>query len=191
MSTTDLFVELIVIGTGGFICLMLLVFTLFGYDWMPWHQMGAPLILVFTLAVIYVIGIIQDRFVDHFFQRWDEPLRAKLFPSIADYYEARRYVYSHGQAMILSLFEYRRSRMRICRGWVVNCLILAILAPIFALTRLPLSFGLREGIAIFCVILFGVGVRATWVIWYRLVSTDYSRLADTYSFLKMETDQQT
>ena len=41
MSTTDLFVDLMVIGIGAAIWLILLIFSIFGYEWVPVDQ-GFP-----------------------------------------------------------------------------------------------------------------------------------------------------
>jgi len=80
MNTTNLFVELIVIGVGAFIWLILLVLSVFGYAWIPIEHMLAPAVTIPMLAVIYVLGIISDRIADTVFDAiWSDDLLGSYF----------------------------------------------------------------------------------------------------------------
>ncbi|NJN21306.1 MAG: hypothetical protein HC812_09070 [Leptolyngbya sp. RL_3_1] len=69
MSTTDLFVELLIIGVGAAIGLFLLVLTVFGYGWLAWDGLLSLPALLPILAIVYVLGIVVDRFSDRLFEK--------------------------------------------------------------------------------------------------------------------------
>ena len=93
MSTTSLFVELIVVGVGAAIWLALLTLALFGYEWVqvPADKALSIPAAIPILAVVYVLGIVSDRMIDILFHRlWGTKLRSQQFPDTKDYYEASR-----------------------------------------------------------------------------------------------------
>ncbi len=96
MSTTDLFVELIIIGIGGAIWLCLLIFGAFGYDWVPLDETFALTALIPFLSVAYVLGIIIDRVADAIFERlWVPSLLEKVYGKDKGYLNDRRLIYVH------------------------------------------------------------------------------------------------
>src|SRR3954453_23996190 len=66
MNTTNLIVELIVIGVGASIWVSLLILALFGYTWIPGKDLLATpaLILAPGLAIVYLLGVVTDRLSD-------------------------------------------------------------------------------------------------------------------------------
>ncbi len=96
MNTTDLFVELIIIGIGGAIWLCLLIFGMFGYDWVPLDETLALAALIPFLSVAYVLGIIIDRVADAIFERlWVPSLMKKVYEEKKEYWNDRRLMYIH------------------------------------------------------------------------------------------------
>ena len=69
MSTTNLFVELIVIGIGAAIWVVLAALAVFGYSWVPLDQVFSTFAAAPFLGVVYVLGIILDRVADAVFER--------------------------------------------------------------------------------------------------------------------------
>jgi hypothetical protein len=187
VSTTDLFVELIVIGTGPVLWLSVLVLSVFGYGWIPYDETLALLALLPLLSVAYVLGIVVDRLADSLFSVWDGSLRRSEFPDDTEYHRARTYIYMHATEMVISLFEYGRSRLRISRAWSLNWALLAIGAPILVWTRFPwLPFSTRVTVSVGCFVICGLGTIATWFVWRKLAVSDYKRLAETYTLLREE-----
>jgi hypothetical protein len=93
MSTTKLFVELIVIGTGAFVWVVLLALTVFGYNPAILDLLKSPTVFVAMIPIIYVLGIITDRIADATFERaWDRNLKAKICGSKENYDRAKRWV---------------------------------------------------------------------------------------------------
>lgn len=80
MSTTDLFVELMVIGIGASIWLILFIFSIFGYEWVPVDRVASLFALIPVAAVVYVLGIIVDRIADTIFEKlWGQTLCEKVY----------------------------------------------------------------------------------------------------------------
>ena len=78
------------------------------------------------LALSYVLGIIVDRLADYLHsissrQHW----KSAPFASMAEYHDANKLIRYHS-GQVWQHLEYTRSRMRICRGWSLNCLLLLI-----------------------------------------------------------------
>ncbi len=57
MSTASLFVELVVIGVGALSWVVLLVLSVFGWNWVPTERVFSSVALVPLLSLIYVFGI--------------------------------------------------------------------------------------------------------------------------------------
>lgn len=189
MNTTALFVELIIIGVGAVIWLSILILSLFGYTWVPWKEITSIIALVPFLAITYTLGIAFDRLADQIFSKWDKKLRKGRFPNNEEYHTVRTYVYTHATDKVIDLFEYGRSRLRISRAWSVHNLILSIIIPIFTWTRFSGTLlTTRILITVFSVISLGLYALVALLAWRRLANNDYTRLVETYKFLKHERD---
>lgn len=138
MSTTQLFVELVVIGVGAVWWVFAWVCALLGTEWtatLP--HIDAGLTAITTLVFSYVLGIIVDRMADAFATPATGRLKVKYFGSIQKYREIKRQTLT--DATLAKQYEYSRSRLRICRGWAVNALlsIPALLLLIFRSSGTP------------------------------------------------------
>jgi len=187
MNTTNLFVELIVIGAGAATWVGLLLMSLFGYNWLSLTEITSVIVLIPSISLIYFLGIIVDRLADEIFSKYDKEIRNKYFPDNNIYHEARTYTYTYATDRIINLFEYGKSKMRITRAWSINNLLLAISTSIFVLTRFPsTSLNTRLLITVFATITFAICFLATLIAWKKLTHNDYKRLAETFEFLKYE-----
>jgi hypothetical protein len=143
MSTTDLFVELIIIGIGALLWIPLTLLSIFGYSWVPlevWatslDQLLTIVALIPALSITYVLGILVDRLGDRTFQGWDKRIRNKCFSDPADYQRARTIIYNQSESLS-NWFQYGRSRLRICRGWAVNSVLCVLGLNLFTWSRVP------------------------------------------------------
>ena len=131
MNTTDLFVELIIIGIGGAIWMCLLIFGMFGYDWVPLDETLALAALIPFLSVAYVLGIVIDRVADTVFEKvWYPSLLKKVYETEKEFLDDKRLVYIH-PGRLGDLLEYGRSRLRICRGWTLNAVLILVSLDFF------------------------------------------------------------
>lgn len=188
MTTTALFVELLVVGAGTLEWLFLLVLVVFGYRWLPqWH--GPDTLLLFiTLSSAYLLGIVIDRISNRIFRKWAWHIRRGYFKQPGDYHLAR--VAARRDAAIFGLFEYGRSRLRICRGWALNAGLTFVLSQLLIWLQVPSSAprlrlslmlaGSLAALTISCV--YG---------WFNLCSREaehLARLPETHSILPAQSE---
>jgi hypothetical protein len=64
MSTTTLFVELVVVGVGALAWVCLLLMAGLGHEWVPVDKLFSPSATVPVLALVYLLGIVTDRVAD-------------------------------------------------------------------------------------------------------------------------------
>ena len=186
MGTTNLFVELVVIGVGAMTWLCLLVVAVFGWKWIPIDKVFSTVALVPLLSLIYLLGIISDRIADSIFERlWVTRLRQRCFESTKEYHLARRQILT-GSERLSDLLEYGRSRMRICRGWTLNSILIAITLNLCVWIQLQPSHA--RSLSIFGTIAslsFAVGA---WDTWRKLSVTEYRKVKEQAAFL-VESDK--
>lgn len=183
MSTTDLFVELIIIGMGSAIWIFLLIASIFGFSWIDSNKLFSLPALIPFLSLTYVVGIIVDRIADTLFERiWSKKLFGKYYKNKDDFHNDRRIIYIH-EGRLADLLEYGRSRLRICRGWVLNSVLIFLALNLFAWAKVP-DFNLKIQVSIFgsffCIFL----ACGTWFSWYKLTLNDFRRVKEQADFLR-------
>ncbi|MGJ3245691.1 MAG: hypothetical protein ACFE0I_06400 [Elainellaceae cyanobacterium] len=187
MNTTDLFVEIIVIGIGGIIWLSLLIFSFLDYQWILWDRATAFISLIPFLAITYVLGIILDRIADQIFKACDKKLRKVQFSSNEEYHSARNYTYTYASEKIIGLFEYGRSRLRISRAWNINFVLIAISLTIFIWKNFTdTSLDNKLKLTFVVVSVCGFGATSSFLAWKKLAKNDYKRLKEMIDFLKQQ-----
>lgn len=187
MSTTDLFVEIIIIGIGGLIWLILLILSFLGHQWVPWDKAVSLTSLIPFLAITYILGIAVDRISDQIFSIWDKDLRRAQFSSNEEYHFARNYIYTYANEKIIDLFEYGKSRIRISRAWSINFILIAFSAILF-ISLNSNSLNLNNKASLLLVTVFGcfIGTASNLLAWRKLAKNDYKRLNEMFLFLKQE-----
>lgn len=201
MSTTSLFVELIVSGVGTVAWLLLLVFSIFDYSWILGQKITDLLTLIPFLALVYVLGLIVDHLAHHLYKRLfyklDRRIRRQSFDKYENYenieideeYLAalKVYVYTHASGNVMERFEYDRSRLRIARAWGVNFVLLAISILIFVWTKLlQVDISTKVMISVFSIIFCGLGAVAAFYTWKDLTKWEYDQLRRINDLVKAE-----
>ncbi len=182
MGTTELFVELIVIGIGAVIWIVLGTLSMFGYTWVPKELFSVTSLIPF-LSVVYIVGIVTDRIADMLFEAiWVPKLQKKHYLVPADARDDRRLIYSENQ-YLANLIEYGRSRLRICRGWAFNSVLIMIAANFFIATQVS-GLDLQNKLFIWVNGLVGFVAFFSWYSWYQLQETQYRRLKDDAAFIR-------
>ncbi|MEQ8230633.1 MAG: hypothetical protein RLW61_06010 [Gammaproteobacteria bacterium] len=182
MNTTALFVELLVIGFGVGFWLILLVIAAFGFD--GFDASGSTLIFTAlpSLATLYVLGIVWDRIADALFQRfWGDALRAAYFEDIADYYHARRIIFTNSEGLS-NVLEYGRSRLRICRGWCLNAPLIGMGAELALYVRFPTTPGAPQ-MALAIAVASAALTIGCWYAWRQLATAEYRKVRVQAQFL--------
>ena len=162
MSTTTLYAELIVVGSGAAIFVLLLCYSLFGDpSWFvklrDLSSIGNVVSLVPVLAVVYFLGIVMNSLGYELFKCLENWLRDKALPTkapadkappdkepsdqkyhVSKYSEIRNTLYTSDAKDLIEAFAFRRSKIRICRGWFVNCILIILALGISLWTgRIP------------------------------------------------------
>jgi hypothetical protein len=183
MSTTSLFVELIVIGSGVFLWLVLAALALFGISVLALDQTILVASAIPMLSLIYVLGTVWDRLADSIFGRvWGDGLRSSEFEDIAEYYDSRRVILTKSPELS-ELLEYGRSRLRICRGWTLNAPLIG-LSLIYLLLSQP---GLVENTLTACVAVASASIALTvgcWFAWNSLAKAEYRKVREQAQYIR-------
>lgn len=182
MSTTNLFVELVVIGVGAAIWVTLLVLSLFGWTWIPVDKVFSTEALVPLIAVIYLLGIVTDRIGDAVVERlFVRSMRSKFFPQVEDYHRARLVILSRSERLA-QMLEYGRSRLRICRGWAFNSLLIVIFTNSFVWARLA-DEAFAWSLSLFATLGFLLLAAGSWYSWRKLAQTEYIKTKEQSQYL--------
>lgn len=185
MSTTELFVELLIIGIGAAIWVVLLIFSAFGYSWFALEDWLSIAALIPSLAIIYVLGIVIDRLCDRLFEPiWQTPIYQQYYDSRRAYFDDRRILYFYGKNLA-NLLEYGRSRLRICRGWSLNSVLIAISLNIFVWSQ-TFQTATRVKVTIFGTSAFLLFAFANWYVWLVLVKQSYRRVKEQSAFIRKQ-----
>jgi hypothetical protein len=183
MSTTDLFVELIIIGVGAAIWLSLFVFSILGYDWVPLEGLSSLVALVPLFSVAYVLGIVVDRAADMIFGRlWSPGVLHKVYEEEGEYFGDRWLVYIH-PGRLGNLLEYGRSRLRICRGWTLNAILILVSLNTFIWTRIADS-DMRVRLSLLGSVTVGLFACGNWLAWRQLNLSNYRKAKAQSAFLR-------
>ncbi|MEO0458002.1 MAG: hypothetical protein AAF152_15680 [Cyanobacteria bacterium P01_A01_bin.114] len=186
MNTTDLFVELIVIGVGGIIWVAILVLGIFGYDWVPFNQVLSLPSLLPILAITYIFGIVTDRLADELFDKiWKPALAQRVYAKDGDDYDDRRYIYLRSERLA-NLLEYGRSRLRICRGWTLNTLLILISLNLFIQRQVTAS-STKLTMFVFSNVFLILLTYGLWFSWRQLALADYRKVKRQSAWLKSHT----
>lgn len=193
MTTTHLFVELLVIGFGALIWFLLLLATFFGADvhTIPIDRLDWTVLLFPLLSLSYVLGIVTDRVADRLFSSWEERHRLFVYkPSEfgsekkaeEKHHNDRRFLLVEGPEL-WQFIEYGRSRLRICRGWALNGVLLIFsynILDLFGHSSVGLSVAGTVGLNGLLAFLTGVCVY----VWARLHLQEYKKIKRQSKWLR-------
>lgn len=167
MKTTDLFVELVIIGFGFLGWLLILLFIFFDISFLEILSHVNFFSSIPILIFVYVIGILFDRATDTIFRCfWGDNLRFCHFKDCNDFYNAYYNINIHAP-IFLEKLEYSRSRIRILRSWFLHFIAIGVTGLIFIWLRLNNSspqIKLSIVLAFFSVLFSFL----TWLCWRRL-----------------------
>jgi len=181
VKTTELFVEIVVIGYG---CVLLLLCILLITDnsIVSIKEVFSPHYIALMLVMSYVSGILWDRFSDFLFKEPESMVRRSIsktydYPGFESKYQNMRTVLYDESETLKTWAYYGRSRLRICRSWAILFFIFSIITPI----TLYNSNIIDSNIYIISVLLCIIGSALSILSWYRLAKAEYSRLITEYN----------
>ncbi|MGW7291724.1 hypothetical protein ACWGIB_04935 [Streptomyces xiamenensis] len=174
-AATAMFVEVLVVGIGGLTATATLLIALIG----PTATAklapvaGSSPVVGAALAAAYALGILIDRIADTTLAPSRRRLRTQYFPSNDAYAQARLRLADF--PALAARADYARSRMRVCRGWLLNTVVLTVSAD---LAMLRYSFEHRP-LTICVTTMFGAATALGFYrAWHALTVTSYRKLAE-------------
>ncbi|MFJ6730536.1 hypothetical protein ACIQPQ_37195 [Streptomyces sp. NPDC091281] len=169
-----MFVEVLVVGIGFLTALGILAAAIAGPDNSSRLAPVAstPLAAGAALAFAYAVGILIDRAADTALTPARRRLRAQSFPSSTAYAQARLKLAEI--PALTARADYARSRLRICRGWVLNSILLT-LAIDLALGRYSVEH--RPLLLVTATILGVLATVGFYLSWHTITATGYRKLA--------------
>ncbi|MGY5135572.1 hypothetical protein ACWGJW_24795 [Streptomyces nigrescens] len=174
VAATAMFVEVLVVGIGLLTGLGILAAAIAGPDnsrrLAP--VAGTPLAAGAALAFAYALGILIDRAADTALAPVRRRLRTQSFPTSAAYAQARLKISE--MPVLAARADYARSRLRVCRGWILNSILLA-LATDLALWRYPVHH--RPLLVATATVLGALAAIGFYLSWHAITATGYRKLA--------------
>ena len=120
MNTTNIFVELVVIGFHTLIWIGVIVLSLIGYRNIDVEKLLTINLALPILAMAYILGILVDRVSDFIFLSQDHKMRPADKQADSPSFLTMRFYTLHKSSEIYAQLEYIRSRLRIARASVFN-----------------------------------------------------------------------
>jgi hypothetical protein len=173
MKTTELFAELLVIGVGAVCACILLVLAVVPALSSSLCRLSTVAIIP-ALAVIYLFGILADRFCDILFDAAISKRRRGLSEDDLTAWKIKRDAVVMSSTYAAGLYSYGRSRQRILRAWTLNSVALAVSSFVYLTTRECAVCGVRVAILSLSSFL-GLGILC-FVIWNRMDKEEVSTI---------------
>ena len=174
VAATAMFVEVLVVGIGFLTGLGILTAAIAGPD--NTRKLapvgGTPLAAGAALAFAFALGILIDRAADTVLTPARRRLRTQSFPTSAAYAQARLKLAEI--PALTARADYARSRLRICRGWVLNSILLT-LATDLALGRYSVEH--RVLLLATATVLGVLAAVGFYLSWHTITATGYRKLA--------------
>lgn len=174
VAATTMFVEVLVVGIGSLAAMATFLAAVAGPENVTrlGPVAGSSVVAGLALAFSYALGILVDRGADALLASKRRRIRARYFDSDADYDRARRFISTRPE--IVARADYARSRMRICRGWIINSIFL-FGSLVFLVGRF--SFETHSTLIVVSAVTGGVLAFGFYIGWRNITMTSYAKLA--------------
>jgi len=175
MNTTMLVVELLIAGTQVSVWLVMLVFALFGFDWLRLDLLGGwtGLVVVVFLAFAYPLGVAIDRLADALYESWNRKLVKRALGSQVASVAALRFEFGKENASLDRALEYARTRVRIMRATSLNMAVSTLVGVALVLARFPeLATRTKAGLCL-AILVAGTAIVVACVLAWRSLTVGY------------------
>ena len=178
MSTTSLFVEILIIGLQALVWVGLLICAKWNFstivEILEDYKEFSALFTTFLLSIAYVLGIFIDRLADNFYKIFRYSGRTNNLDLKVG--EMRLHI-MHNSEGIAKFLEYQRHRLRIARATVLNLLITSIAGIICYLRH---STSIKAFIVILIIVLAIIILGISILITGYIDKAQMSRLEEAY-----------
>jgi hypothetical protein len=181
MTTTQLFAELLVIGIGGVLWLGLAIASVFGYRFDKGLPQVDPLLIIALAGVAYLLGIVTDRLAYSVFGGIEKKNQAAVLGKSG--LPTGRMIERHilvSSDQLASQILYNRSRLRVCRAWILNFALITLVFTVWNLRVRVLSASQWLPLVMLGIVL---GFLTAWTA-LTLSRDHYKNIGESYEFLK-------
>jgi hypothetical protein len=189
MNTTNIFVELVVVGFHTLIWIGIIVLALVGYQNLDLEKLLTVNLALPILAMTYILGILVDRVSD--FMLISQDLKMRLTDKQMDLpssFLTMRYYILHKSSDIYAQLEYIRSRLRIARASILNFALTTIAFLLFIWFQLGTLLSIQN-LIVASVITLVIGViltAASYQAWTGLIKSYSVSTTRAYTLLRDE-----
>jgi hypothetical protein len=189
MNTTNIFVELVVVGFHTLIWIALIILALIGYKDVNVEKLLSVNLALPILAMAYILGILVDRVADFIFIKQDAKMRpVDEDTNLPKSFLKMRYYILNKSSDIYAQLEYTRSRLRIARASVFNFALTTIAALLFIWFQADKFLSTRN-VIIACFVAFLIGAILTYASyqsWIGLIKSYSISTIRAYELLRDE-----
>jgi hypothetical protein len=188
MNTTNIFVELVVIGFHTLIGIAIIVLALFGYQNADAEKLLTINLALPVLATAYILGILIDRISDRIFIAQDYKMRPSDSDANLPSFLTMRFYILHKSSDIYAQLEYIRSRLRIARASVFNFILMTIAVLVFVWLQFGKSIPTQNSILIYAstLVVGAILTLASYQSWRGLVTSYSISTIRAYTLLRDE-----
>ncbi len=190
MNTTNIFVELVVIGFHTLTWVSLFVLAFVGFQQIDLEKLFTINVALPALALTYILGILADRVSDLVLDEQDTRLRSRFdLSKLPPFSEMRFYILSKSSDVYQQL-EYTRSRLRIARASILNFALTAVAAALLVWFQFGQVLGDHR--LTVCLAVGVVGALLTWISyqsWEALSRTYTASTIHAFTVLRDETEK--
>lgn len=188
MNTTNIFVELVVIGFHTLIGIAIFVLALFGYQNADTEKLLTINLALPVLATAYILGILIDRVSDRIFIAQDYKMRPSGSEANLPPFLTMRFYILHKSSDIYAQLEYIRSRLRIARASVFNFILMTIAVLVFVWLQFGKSIPTQNSILIYAstLVVGAILTLASYQSWRGLVTSYSISTIRAYTLLRDE-----
>src|ERR1700750_730288 len=135
MSTTSLFIELLITGVHTFLGLILLFLCFFGFDWINLERIkdSEAVLAVLLLPIVYPIGIFVDYLADEVLRPWEIKIRQQFLQNSTQ--SAMKLLIEMKDPSLSNHLGYIRSKIRISRSSTLNFALMTVTGIAFTIIR--------------------------------------------------------
>lgn len=188
MNTTNIFVELVVIGFHTLIGISIIVLSFFGYENIEAEKLLTINLALPVLATAYILGILVDRIADRIFLAQDHKMRPPGSEANSPSFLTMRFYILHKSSDIYAQLEYIRSRLRIARAAIFNFVLMTFSVLLFVWLQLGESLPAVSLILLYVgtLIVGAVLALVSYQSWRGLVTSYSISTIRAYSMLRDE-----
>ena len=187
MSTTALFVELLIVGLESLVWIFLFISGFFGIDWLLGliniFEKAGLFLTVVLIGFAYLIGILLDELFDSLTGWWSNRIKSSIHDKdLPQMWDMQAYIFGHSKEATEQL-GYIRTRVRIMRSSIFNFGLIGIGAILFVSNQISSTnypVGRINWVnGIICLLL----VSITSFIYWRLENAYWFRVMGIYKSL--------